>query len=111
MMDQGKKYLSDILHTITLIKDFILPIKDYSDYAQDLKTQSAVERQLSIIGEAVNKYDKRFPENSIKNAREIVGFRNRLIHAYDSVDTTIVWAILKRHLEPLENEVEKLLEI
>lgn len=48
MMDQGKKYLSDILRAITLIKDFILPIKDYSDYAQDLKTQSAVERQLSI---------------------------------------------------------------
>jgi len=35
----------------------------------------------------------------------IVGFRNRLIHAYDSVDPTIVWTIIKRHLSPLKEEI------
>jgi uncharacterized protein with HEPN domain len=38
-----------------------------------------------------------------------VGFRNRLIHAYDTVDPSIIWAIIKKHLDPLKKEIiEKL---
>ena len=72
----------------------------------DKKTQSAVERQLGIIGEALTKFEKLFPESQISNARKIVGFRNRLIHTYDSVDPSMVWAILKNHLGPLKDEVK-----
>ncbi|MCC9165339.1 DUF86 domain-containing protein [Pontibacter sp. XAAS-A31] len=75
-----------------------------------MKTQSAVERQLSIIGEAVNRFDKLSQHTILDNARQIVGFRNRLIHAYDSMDNTIVWAILKRYLLPLKTTVIKALE-
>jgi len=71
----------------------------------DLKTQSAIERQLSIIGETVNKFDKLQPELTLENARKIAGFRNRLIHTYDAVDPTIVWAIIKKHLPLLKEEV------
>jgi uncharacterized protein with HEPN domain len=39
------------------------------------------------------------------NARKITGFRNRLIHAYDSMDQSIIWAIIKSHLVPLKKEV------
>lgn len=81
MTDQGKKYLSDILRSIELIEEFLSPISDYNQYTADLKTQSAVERQLGIIGEAVNKCDKLYPDSTLDNARKIVGFRNRLIHA------------------------------
>ena len=55
MTDQGNKLLSDILQAIELIESFISDIKDFDSYVADLKTQSAVERQLGIIGEAVNK--------------------------------------------------------
>jgi uncharacterized protein with HEPN domain len=72
----------------------------------DRKAQSAVERQLGIIGEALNKFEKLFPDSQISNARKIVGFRNRLIHTYDSVDPSMVWAILKNHLGPLKDEVK-----
>jgi uncharacterized protein with HEPN domain len=72
----------------------------------DKKTQSAVERQLGIIGEALNKFEKLFPESQISNARKIVGFRNRLIHTYDSVDPSMVWAIIKNHVGPLKDEVK-----
>ena len=88
MTDQAKKYLSDILHALELIEKFTVDITDFNDYLSDLKTQSAVERQLGIIGEAVNNYDKRFPNSSLKFAKSIVGFRNRLIHAYDAIDAT-----------------------
>jgi uncharacterized protein with HEPN domain len=106
MTDQGSKYLSDVLQAIDLIESFVSDIKSFDGYVSDLKTQSAVERQLGIIGEAINKFEKLFPESPITNARKIVGFRNRLIHTYDAVDPSIVWAIIKNHLAPLKKEVK-----
>jgi uncharacterized protein with HEPN domain len=106
MTDQGKKVLSDILQAIELIESFVVDIKDFDNYLTDKKTQSAVKRQLGIIGEALNKFEKLFPESRISNARKIVGVRNRLIHTYDSVDPSMVWAILKNHLGPLKDEVK-----
>ena len=55
MKVKAKKYLSDILQAINLIEDFISDVPTFEEYIPDLKTQSAVERQLGIIGEAVNK--------------------------------------------------------
>jgi uncharacterized protein with HEPN domain len=107
MTEKGLKYLSDIFQAIVLIEDFTKSISSYSDYVNDLKTQSAVERQLGIIGEAVNKFEILHPEEILDNARKIVGFRNRLIHAYDAVDSSMIWAILKKHLGPLKEEVSK----
>ena len=105
MTEQGKKYLSDILSAIELVNQFSASTVTYSDYLTDLKTQSAIERQLSIIGEAVNKFDKLYPDLSLENARKIVGFRNRLIHAYDAVDPSMIWAIIHKHLPLLKDEV------
>ncbi len=107
MTEKGLKYLSDIIQAIELIEDFTKSTASYVDYVSDLKTQSAVERQLGIIGEAVNKFEVLHPEESLENARKIVGFRNRSIHAYDAVDSSMIWAILKRHLGPLKEEVSK----
>jgi uncharacterized protein with HEPN domain len=109
MTDQGKKYLSDILRAVKLIEDFTVTTKNFNDYSVDLKTQSAVERQLAIIGEAVNYFDKLMPDSTLENARKIIGFRNRLIHTYDAVDSSMIWTIIKRYLPPLKIEViEKL---
>jgi len=105
MTEKGLKYLSDIIKAIDLIEDFTKSISSYNDYINDLKTVSAVERQLGIIGEAVNKFDELYPDISLEHARKIVGFRNRLIHAYDGVDSSMIWAIIKKHLSPLKEEI------
>ena len=104
MTEKGQKYLADIVRAIELIQQFTESIENYSEYVSDLKTQSAVERQLGIIGEAVNKFEISCPDISLENARKIVGFRNRIIHAYDSIDNSIVWVIIQKYLEPLHNE-------
>jgi len=109
MTQRGLKYLSDIRRAIDLIDEFTKTIESFDDYTNDLKTQSAVERQLGIIGEAVNKFDLLNPENSLENARKIIGFRNRLIHAYDAVDASMIWVILKKYLNPLKNEVKSII--
>ena len=110
MTDQRKKYLSDINSAIELIEDFVKNINSFSNYNNDIKTQSAVERQLGIIGEAVNNFEKLEEEISLVNAGKIIGFRNRLIHAYDSIDNSMVWVIIKKYLPELKNEVYKIIE-
>lgn len=105
MTEQTKKYLYDILAAIALIDEFVAGINDFELYNSDKKTQSAVERQFGIIGEALAQIRKTEPNIIIKNAKEIIGFRNRLVHAYASVDNRIVWAIINRHLKPLQIEV------
>jgi uncharacterized protein with HEPN domain len=107
MTEKSKKYLSDILRAIVLIEDFTVDISDFKAYQEDLKTQSAVERQLAIIGEALNQLKKEEPNLEVENDKQIIGFRNRLIHSYDSIDNSIVWAILNRHIKKLKKEIQK----
>lgn len=104
-MEKSKKYLSDILVAITLIEEFTIGINDFNIYNNDRKTQSAVERQLGIIGEALTQLRKSDPNIIIQNDKQIIGFRNRIIHAYDSIDNSIIWAIINRHLKELKKEV------
>jgi len=105
MMEERKKYLSDILSTIELIEQFINDTPNFDSYNSDLKTQSATERQLAIIGEALNKLRKIHGDDLVEKGNSIVAFRNRLVHAYDSIDNSIVWAIIKNHLPELKKQV------
>lgn len=68
MTIKEKKYLSDMMRAISLIESFTANTRSYTEYTMDLKTQSAVERQLAIIGEALNQYDKQ-PERISLNIR------------------------------------------
>ena len=109
MTDKAKKYLSDIQYAISLIEIFMQNTENYSDFEMDLKTQSAVERKLGIIGEAVNKFRHEEINEILTHTKEIVNFRNRIIHSYDNIDNTIVWTIIKSHLPVLKEEIETIL--
>lgn len=104
-----KKYLIDIVLAIELIRKFNEDTLDFEAYEKDLKTQSATERQLVIIGEALNKLKKIDTDIEIENGKQIIGFLNRLVHAYDTIDNSIVWAILNRHLDKLYDEIKAVL--
>lgn len=109
MTERGKKFLSDILLAINRIEEFTAEISSFENYSNDLRTQSAVERQLVIIGEAVNKYNQTCIGAGLSSAKEIIGLRNRLVHAYDSIDISIVWVIIKKYLRPLKEETKRIL--
>lgn len=105
MTEEGIKYLSDILLAIEFIEKFIEDTPDFVSYENDIKTQSATERQLAIVGEALKKFRQVEPNTLVENDKQIIAFRNRLVHSYDSIDNSIVWAILKRHLPILKKEI------
>ena len=98
-------------YAISLIEIFMQNTENYSDFEMDMKTQSAVERQLGIIGEAVNKFRQEENIEILTHTKEIINFRNRLIHSYDNIDNTIVWTITKNHLPVLKVEIETILNL
>lgn len=74
-----------------------------------MKTRKAVERNLEIIGEALNRIVRINPDMNITNARRIVNTRNRIIHGYDTVSEDIIWAIVIKELPKLEEEIDRLM--
>ena len=68
---------------------------DLATYETNRTVRSAVERELTIIGEAVNHLSKLDPGSAacFTHARMIVGFRNLLVHDYPAIVDSAVWAI------------------
>ena len=74
--------------------------------------QSAVERQLEIIGEALNRLRKADPEvaQRIPDISRIIGLRNILANGYAVVDDAVVWSAVSERMPALLTVVEDLLD-
>jgi uncharacterized protein with HEPN domain len=102
-----KSWLSDILTAITEIEGFFgNNPKNFKEFNSDIRTKRAVERNIEIIGEAMNRILKKDNSFNLSNSKKIVDSRNRIIHGYDSVSDEMLWSIVIRHLPVLKNEVE-----
>ena len=106
-----KKHLEDILIAIDEIDIFFetLP-KRYDIFVNSLLLRRGVERNIEIIGEAMNRILKTDNTISITNARKIVDTRNYVIHGYDTLTADILWSIVINHLPLLKIEIEELLK-
>lgn len=110
MQHSIKMYLSDISNSIESIYEYLGEERNFMNYESNKLLRRAVERELEIIGEAVNRLLKIDPNIDISDARRIVNLRNWVIHAYDNVDNVIIWGIINKDLPLLEKQVRKLLE-
>ncbi len=105
-----KVWLFDILNSILEIESFVdFEETNFQDYSSDVKTKRAVERNLEIIGEAVNKISKKDENLEITNKSKIISVRNRIIHGYDQVSDELIWSIITQYLPVLEKEVRQYL--
>jgi len=105
-----KVWLQDIDRSIEEIFEFLPSNRNFLEFQNDLKTKKAIERNLEIIGEALNRILKDNPKIKITDSRKIVDTRNRIIHGYDSVTEDIIWLIVVKYLPILKKEVEDLLK-
>ncbi len=111
MNEKVLKCLYDIKMAIDEINLFFeTGPKDIEDYKKNFLFKRAIERNLEIIGEAINRILKVDPDFPIDNARKIIGLRNQIIHGYDSVSDENIWGIITVHLPKLETEIERLIE-
>jgi len=110
MDENTNKYLEDILIAIDEIDVFFENIpRRYDVFVDNLLIRRAVERNIEIIGEAVNRILKINSTIAITNARKIVDTRNYIIHGYDSLTVDILWSIVINHLPILKSETINLL--
>ena len=110
METEIKSRLYDILNAINEIDSFFddLP-KNFDAYQNDIRTKRAVERNISIIGEAVNRIVQKDESIILSNSHQIIATRNRIIHGYDQVSDEILWGIITQYLPQLRLNVCELL--
>ena len=98
-----RKYLADILSSILEIESFMAERpKEYATFCNDTLFRRGVERNMEIMGEAMNNVMKINPNIAITSARKIVDTRNFIIHAYDSLKPDILWGIVINHIPLLK---------
>ena len=105
-----QKYLYDIIDCCEFLLDFTKD-KTIADYKNDRAFRSAAERELQIIGEAITQLDTISPETAdkISDHRNIIGFRNILVHGYDSLNPDTVWNVIEVKLQSLLDQARKLI--
>ena len=110
MDEEIKTWLYDILNSINEIESYFTgQTKRFDNFQKDLRTKRAVERNIEIIGEAVNRILKRNSQVHIPNARKIIDTRNFISHGYDKISDDVIWAIIIKHLPKLKTDVNALL--
>lgn len=110
MQADPRVLLADIDQAGADIESFIEGM-DTEAYVVNVLVQAAVERKFEIIGEAVNRLLKQYPElaGRIPQVRKIVNFRNVLAHGYDHVVPELVWDYAQNHLPQLRETVQTMI--
>ena len=104
-------YLSDILDAAAAIQDVAASI-DEAGYTATRLIRSAVEREFTIIGEALRVIAQRDPElfAGIPEGSQIIDFWNLLTHEYRKVSDRVVWGAIQTDLPELIEHCTQLLD-
>lgn len=102
-------YLLHIQDAITTIKSYTNGMS-YGEFVEDGKTNDAVFRQMTIIGEASNKFGK-VNQQKIPSVpwAKIIALRNVIIHDYENIASQRIWEIIQNDLAPLDNAIAEFL--
>lgn len=109
MQLEVKKLLFDVQQAAEKITKFVSG-KTFTDYEVDDLLISGVERQFEIMGEALNQLSKIDAgiAAQISDYKQIIAFRNILIHGYANIDNRLVWNIVENKLPVLLQQVTDL---
>jgi uncharacterized protein with HEPN domain len=106
------KYLRDARISCGFVQSFTQN-KTFDEYLADRQLQAAVEREFTIAGEPIvqaYKLDSSL-DQSMDALRQIIGFRNILVHGYAVVSHKTVWGIIENDLPLLIQQLEGLLAL
>ena len=82
---------------------------DKAGFLADERTQSAVQHQPTICGEAVKRLSPAFrAQHAEVPWRQIAGLRDVLIHRYDAVDLDLLWQAVSVEIPQLLPVLERL---
>jgi len=110
MNPKALKYILDIDSVIREIEFIQKEINnDFNEFKTNLMAKRALERELEIIGEAVKKLIEIEPLIQLEHSEKIIGLRNIIIHAYDSLYDELIWGVVQRHIPKLKKEIKALI--
>lgn len=96
----------DVVHAAKQALEFTQGMTAES-FLADVKTQSAVLHQLTVLGEAVRRVSSAYREADPSIPwKEMAGLRSRIVHDYDEVDLDEVWRIIEKDLPTLIPQLE-----
>jgi uncharacterized protein with HEPN domain len=102
---EDQAHLADMLASAQLIIEYVRG-KSRADYDRDSLLRDGVERRLAIIGEAATRVSTACKDSLAHIAwRKIIASRNIISHAYDEVDSDIVWRIAQEHIPELVTQL------
>lgn len=112
MDEYVQTYLTDVLNACIEVEQFFdgQP-RLFEVFRKDQLRIRAVERNVEIMGEAINRILKIDSNIQLPDARAIVSTRNRVIHGYDSVTPEFLWSLVINHIPRLKQDVQRLLEL
>ncbi|MSQ97382.1 MAG: DUF86 domain-containing protein [Gemmataceae bacterium] len=110
MQPDVAKFLEDVRRACELLHRFTHG-KSFTDYEADELLRAGVEREFTIIGEALMQASKKDPtlDRHFTALPRIIGFRNLLVHGYATIDNLTVWGVVEKNLPLLKQQVEALL--
>ncbi|MGL4512882.1 MAG: HepT-like ribonuclease domain-containing protein [Lacipirellulaceae bacterium] len=111
MPREVKAFLLDVIERIDALRDVRGRfVRD--DFDSNRMLRSSVERDLIVIGEALNRAQRLLPNLSdrVDQFRAIIDCRNLLVHGYYKIDANILWDALQSDLDPLDDQVRIVLE-
>ena len=107
-MSKDDAYVLDMLHAARLARDFGAECTE-RQFLDDVKTQSAVLHQLTVLGAAVRRVSQEFQDaHPDVPWQQIAGLRNRIVHEYDEIDIDRVWEVVQRDLPRLITALERI---
>ena len=110
MQRDPRAFLWDVREAAKAIQGFVAGM-DTASYLANPMVQAAVERKFEIIGEALGQLLKLDPSlgQRIPDIRDIIAFRNLLIHGYAVVEHPRVLRIVHASLTTLRAGVADIL--
>ena len=110
MRRDPRAYLWDVQQGCVNVQSFLSGIS-LAEYQSNLLLRSAIERQLQNIGEALAQLARLDPELAarVPDYRQLIGFRNVLVHGYATLNHDLVWRAITESLPPLQSVAHALL--
>lgn len=106
MQPRAKKYALDILSAIAEIEFLVGECGgDYVQFQNNPLAIRSLERLLEIVGEATHKLLKSDNTIVLAHSQRIISLRNRLAHAYDSIELSILWGIALKNIPELKKDL------